>query len=171
MNNRTKPDLGSGDNINHIKQNTTMRCYLQNPSGIMKINAETDDEIALAEIKEWDADIIGLPETNRNWKSKNVRYKWLRKVKQQLPNAKIIYAGMQHEEQNEYTQHGGVTLIINEKWAGRITESGGEKMGRWCWAKMKGQGNKTITVVVMYRPNPGSISTSQLGSVWRQQYK
>ena len=95
-----------------------MRCYLQNPSGIMKTNAETDDESALAEIKEWDADIIGFPETKKNWKSKIVRRKWLRKVKQQLPNAKIIYAGMHHKEQNEYTQHGGVSLIINEKWAG-----------------------------------------------------
>ena len=94
-----------------------------------------------------------------------------KKVRQQLPNAKIIYAGMHNDDQNEYTQNGGVSLIINEKWAGRITESGGDKMGRWFWATMKGQENKTITVVVMYRPNPGSISASQLVSAWRQQYE
>ena len=110
-------------------------------------------------------DIIALPKTNLNWKSKAVKRKWIAKVKQQLPNSKIIYAGMHHAENNEYNQHDGVCLIINEKWAGRITKCGGDKMGRWCWATIKGQENKTITVVVMYRPNPGSISTSQIGSV------
>ena len=39
---------------------------LQNPSGVMKINAIMDDEAALTDISEWDVDVLALPETNRN---------------------------------------------------------------------------------------------------------
>ena len=40
---------------------------------------------------------------------------------------------MQHGEKFEYTQHGGVCLIINAKWSGRVIRSGGYQMGRWYW--------------------------------------
>ena len=61
-----------------------MQCYLQNPYNIMKINAVTGDESALLEIETWNADVIALPETNRNWKSKYVRQKWFAKVKKTI---------------------------------------------------------------------------------------
>ena len=81
--NKAESDIGSGNNINKINNINSMRCYLQNPSGIMKINALTDDKSAIAEIVKWNAEIIALPETNRNWNSKLVRLKWFAKVKQQ----------------------------------------------------------------------------------------
>ena len=66
-------------------------------------------------------------------------------------------------------QQGGVSLIINEKWAPHIRVSGGDKLGCWAWATMGGSGNKKITVVSAYRPCEGNM-TDGSDTVWRQQY-
>ena len=95
---KIKTDEGSGRKINTNNQHNTIRCMLQNPSGVMKINAIMDNEAALTDIDVWDVDVLALPETNRNWKSKTVRNKWVAKVKNKLPNSKIIFARMHHKE-------------------------------------------------------------------------
>ena len=66
-------------------------------------------------------------------------------------------------------QQGGVSLIINKKWAPHIRESGSDTLGRWAWATMGGSGNKKITVVSAYQPCTGYV-TDGCETVWRQQY-
>ena len=61
-------DSGAGHSILEDKSAGDIRMFLQNPNSIMGKDTFHDDRRALLELREWGADIIALPETNKNWK-------------------------------------------------------------------------------------------------------
>ena len=54
------------------------------------------------------------------------------------------------------------------KWASRVMDYGSNYLGRWVWVTLRGRCNQKLTVVSMYRPNPGSKSSGPT-TVWSQQ--
>ena len=45
---------------------------------------------------------------------------------------------------------------------------GSDYLGRWVWVTLCGRNNERLTIVAMYRPNPG-YSTDGPTTVWLQQ--
>lgn len=64
--------------------------YLQNPDGVMATKNTLDDRKALLSLKEWDTDVIAMPETNRNWGKEWLRNKWKSEVNRIWPHAKVF---------------------------------------------------------------------------------
>ena len=54
------------------------------------------------------------------------------------------------------------------KWAIRGMDYGSDYLGRWVYVALRGRCNQKLTVVSMYRPNPGSKSSGPT-TVWSQQ--
>ena len=63
-----KEDKGLGARITHEKYGSEFRVFLQNQDGVMATGKELDNRRAMLTLKEWDVDVLSLPEKNRNWK-------------------------------------------------------------------------------------------------------
>ena len=169
-------DPGSGNPMVHDDTGTQMRVYFQNVRGVLKRNVGNvnlrdgnNDIAALQQLRELGVDVLGLAETNLNWKNKWIREKWKATVRRSWPGSQVIVLSIATNDGETVHQQGGVSLIINKKWAPHIRESGSDTLGRWAWATMGGSGNKKITVVSAYRPCTGYV-TDGCETVWRQQY-
>ena len=60
-----------------------------------------------------------------------------------------------NEPYTDFVQ-GGACLIVTGKWESRVMDYGSDYLGRWVWVTLRGRRNQKLTVVSMYRPNPGS---------------
>ena len=68
-------DKGLGSWIMESKNGMDLRVFLQNPDRVMAADKELDDRRSMLSLKEWDADVIALPETNINWQKEWIRNK------------------------------------------------------------------------------------------------
>ena len=73
---RYDDDEGLGAQIADAKFGSDLCLFLQNPDGVMTTDRELDDRRSMATLKEWDVDVIALPETNRNWQREWIQNKW-----------------------------------------------------------------------------------------------
>ena len=147
-------DPGAGDPITMQKNVTDIRMYLQNPNGVMGTDTKLDDRRALLSLREWGADIIALPETNRNWKKEWLRNKWKAEVQRVWRHLKVFFTSIDvpANPTADYLQ-GGACLIVTGAWASRVMEHGSDNLERWVWATLCGRQQEKTTIVTMYRPN------------------
>ena len=169
-------DNGTGHTITTLLEGTNIRVMMQNPRGVMKGNKNNGgkrdghlDYTHLTQLRDLHVDILGLPETNLNWRNVHIRVQWERVVRRVWPRSRIFYSAIKSEDNNEVHRQGGVCLIVTCKWAPSVEEATLDDVGRWVSITLKGQGKKRVTVITAYRPGDGSV-TSNSGTVWRQQY-
>ena len=62
-----KADPGAGHRITEKKNSEDLRFFLQNPSGVLNNNRKMDNRISYLALCEWEADVIALPKTKKNW--------------------------------------------------------------------------------------------------------
>ena len=88
--NRYINDLGSGQMITTKSTDRTLRCFIQNPDGILNYGQTQDTEAALQTLKKLRVDIIILVETNRNWSQLKCRTQWYHLVKRVWRDSMVI---------------------------------------------------------------------------------
>ena len=109
-------DPGSGHRITENKDLGNMRFCLQNPDGILNKDKRLDDRQTYLALREWQADVIALPETNKNWELEWLRNKWRGEVTRVWCHANVYTASIKNPS-DKYGQHlqGGVGLIITNR--------------------------------------------------------
>ena len=75
---------------------------LQNPSGVMVGKEIQDDRLALNQLKEWQVDIIALPETNKNWNQPATTEKWKWLVQGIWKHTKVYRAAIKYAPQEDH---------------------------------------------------------------------
>ena len=114
---------------------------------------DMDETRAMTTLKDWNVDVISLPETNRNWQQEWIRNKWKREVTRVWLHAKVYCASIDKPAQPHATYvQGGVSLIVTDKWASRVMAHGSDQLGRWAWVTLKGRSAEKLTVAAVYRP-------------------
>ena len=128
-----------------------------------------DDRRALLSLREWGVDVVSLPETNKNWNKEWLRNKWRGEVTRVWRHAKVFFTSIDKPAiaTADHVQ-GGACLIVTDRWASRIVAHRSDDLGRWVWVTLRGQQNKRLTIVSMYRPNPGGKNDGPT-TVWAQQ--
>ena len=162
-------DPGAGDMITAQKSLGDIRVYLQNPNGVMGRDTKYDDRRALLSLREWGVDVISLPETNCNWNIEWMRRRWTTEVRRVWRHSKVFFTSIDKPADPSVSfLPGGACLIVTGKWASRVCDHGSDRLGRWVWATLRGRSNERLTLVSLYRPNPGSASSGP-STVWSQQ--
>ena len=169
-------DGGTGHIITTALEGTNIRLLMQNPRGVMKTNPENGrkrdgqlDLTYLFEMRDLEVDVLGLPETNLNWRNQYIRARWERVVKDVWPKSRIFYSSINVGENENVHKQGGVCTIVTEKWAPFVESVRQDNVGRWVEITMKGQKDQRVTIITAYRPGDG-CKTSGCGTVWRQQF-
>ena len=108
-------DNGTGHTITTPLEGTNIRVMMQNPRGVMKGNKNNGgkrdghlDYTHLTQLRDLHVDILGLPETNLNWRNVHIRVQWERVVRRVWPRSRIFYSAIKSEDNNEVHRQGGV---------------------------------------------------------------
>jgi hypothetical protein len=66
---------------------------------------------------------------------------------------------------------GGTMSSVLGKWTGaKITSGNDYPLGRWSWISLKGRGNRIITLINVYRVNPGHSNLGEYTNFKQQVY-
>ena len=131
-----------GDNI--------LRLYTQNVNGI-KVDADGGQYKEILDIvKEVQADVFCCQEHNLDTTQFKIRdilhnatKKQFRRCKLTISSSPIKFSG--------HWKPGGTAILSNGQVTGRITASGHDEWGRWCYQTILGQRGRHITIVSAYQ--------------------
>ena len=73
-------DSDRGHRIGDKPRPGDIRMFLQNPNGVKSRKEYHEENRALRQIRDWNVDVIALPETNRNWRHRYTNDQWRQQV-------------------------------------------------------------------------------------------
>ena len=159
-----------GDDPFHTTQ-PGCRFISQNTNGISKSEHYMKaHEIGEAASK-INADIIGLSETNLDWKFGTVKSTVNYIFRRYWSHMKACFSSSDKNcEESEY-QPGGTALIVGQPWSGRATMTDDQSgLGRWSEATITGRDKRNVTVISAYRCVKNNIRTSGPSTSFSQQW-
>jgi len=153
---------------------SSCRIYFSNIGGLSKQH----DHIKSVETGEYlrsiNAHIIGLAETNVNWKSRGIYKSIKRKLttgwKQAFMTA--TNANPIPTRENHAYQPGGVLSLISGTWAGMVSANFTDtsSMGRWTIVHLRGRNNSVLAIITAYCPPVNHIDRAGPLTVFSQQW-
>ena len=118
------------------------------------------------------ADHICLVETNTAWHRSDFLYdlSMLHKHIWKTPTKTFGTSCRSERKQKSAYQPGGVLSVVANTLTTKINTVYTESLGRWAKTNLFSKDGSFI-IYNVYRPNPGSLRTSGVNSVWMQQYR
>jgi hypothetical protein len=117
-----------------------------NPNGIKANQLERQ----LQHSKDLDIDIQCYSEINVNVLRTDQCQKFYEGCKKMDKSSRSVWGTSQLLADSEY-KPGGTAIISTGKTAGQVKKSGSDKLGRWTYQLLDGQGNKDILIVCVYQ--------------------
>lgn len=143
---------------------TFLRIAYQNIRGVSRGSDNTEIRTML----DLGIDIMGMSETNCPWNVKTKsEYDLL--MRETFRMSRTLYTSAPTSTTGTY-QPGGTLLTINGRTTGRMTLSGKDPWGRFCWYRLRGSRDEGVLIISAYRVchsqshNPGPLT------VYQQQY-
>jgi hypothetical protein len=136
-----------GDQIIKKRQNT-LRFGYQNIGGMSFNSNSIKDDIIRQGITAWEFDIVGLSETNVDWRLIPEEHKLYFRTKPWWDTIHILQAFNVANPPVSRKQFGGEALFSLGASAHRVAAKGMEKtlLGHWCWTLYKGKDNQSLKV-------------------------
>ena len=161
-----------GHSIEAIDNRETFRAIYQNPNGINPHSGNYQFALSLQECYDNCAAIIGLVETNREWK-KQEQQRQLKEAIHKVWAASAVQTSTSEEVFTENYKPGGtVTIVVDEHWVCRIKERGEDPwgLGRWTYTILGGKGTKRVVSVQWYRVCQSSETNAGETTAYKQQF-
>jgi hypothetical protein len=128
----------------------TMRIAVQNPKGIklvsgMKVMPE------VAAIASLQLDVAGFPESNLKVHG-HTEMTMKRQLNQYVGSSRIYNSAAPtlQATTSDY-QPGGALLAVMDRFTGRVIKHSCDKLGRYSWARMRGNRGEGVTIFNVYR--------------------
>ena len=162
----TYPNLPpTGDTIPLTKDDSLLRFAFQNINGATtRSGLRTPPEIDT--IREWDIDAMGMSETNCPWTAnQKSTYDYI--MQACFHSSRTIYTSAPAPDHTFSYLPGGNLLTLNGRITGRVSSSGTDSLGRFCWYTLRGSRDEGILLLVAYRVcheashNPGAFTAYQ----------
>ena len=150
------------------KAHKKIRVSFVNVNGIGSFAKHEKSEGIRRHMVEKEVDIMGLAETNVNWKKvRNKDTLWDR-TKEWVPDRRIGVSYNLHQRVQSKAQPGGTATIAVNDMAQRYKGSGYDEsgVGRWSWIVVSGKQNCVTRFVTVYAPQK---SGTGLNTVYEQQ--
>jgi hypothetical protein len=153
-----------------IKEEGSCRMVLQNVNGLTT-SYDCEKSYALAlESDAIGADIIGMVETNINWRENKLTNKITNAWKERYKHVRMTTSSSDIMFDTPY-QPGGTAIIVAPPWTSRATMSKDNSgLGRWTQVTLKGKNNNTVSVITVYGVGKNNISTCGPHTCYFQQW-
>ena len=156
----------SGDPLQRRKTSDKyIRLAYQNIRGVSR-TGHVNTEIEA--IQDLGLDIMGMSETNCPWTIQS-KAEYDLMMREMFQQSRTLYSSAPSLTTGSY-QPGGTLLTVNGRTTGRISLSGTDPWGRFCWCRLRGWRDEGILLISAYRVchmqshNPGPLT------VYQQQY-
>ena len=152
-----------GDNINN-KSKLHFRILTVNINGLPQLRQHPKYGTIREQVAKCQVDIIGLSETNLEWNRFSSHDRLSHRTSKWWENTHCSYSYNSHDMSTSKFQPGGTALISrnllsNKAQPHRKNDPSG--LGRWVSTLYRGQNNKTLRIIQIYRPckpNPNSCN-------------
>jgi len=157
--------LPTGDHIPNDLEPHLLRFAFQNIHGAtLQSGLSLPDKIEA--MSTWNTDIMGMSETNRPWTpQQRAEYDYMMNLR--FNSSRTLYTAALTPSYDTKYLPGGNLLTINGRTTGRISDSGSDEWGRFCWYTLLGRRDEGILLLVAYRvcheahDNPGPFTAYQ----------
>jgi hypothetical protein len=143
-----------------------LRIAYQNIHGVHNNGFSIPTE--LEAIESLNIDIMGMSETNCPWTPKT-RSEFNFMMNQRFKSLRTIFASSPPTSNGRY-QPGGNLLTVTGHTTGRITDSGSDPWGRFCWYCLQGRRDEGVIVITAYRVCQRKHTNTGPHTAHRQQY-
>jgi hypothetical protein len=151
-----------------IEEETTTRFYYQNVNGLKLRDAGSDIKLSSHHLWERQASVIGLSETNIEWKQSWATNLVFQIFRRQWNHLKWCHSTSETPFLNAY-KPGGTCSLVTGSLATRVISEGSDNLGRWSYITITGR-SRTITIITAYCPPIQSIATAGPMTNYFQQY-
>ena len=117
-----------------------------NPNGIRADQVESQLQHSL----DLNIDIQCYSEVNTNFLRTDMRQQFFEKTKKMDRTSRSIWGTSLYTTDSEF-KPGGTAIISTGKSASRVKKSGTDKLGRWTYQILDGQGNKDVLIISVYQ--------------------
>jgi hypothetical protein len=122
------------------------------------------------EVMESEVTILGMCETNRNWRDGRSRNEIKRRFREFWLMTSIAVSSSTEHGDRPY-QPGGTMTVVGEPWACRAKAAEHESdMGRWNEIVISGRKGKSVMVITAYRVCKNSVATAGPTTSYAQQW-
>lgn len=146
--------------------NGIIRIAYQNVHGVHTKGFSIPTE--LEAIESLSIDIMGMSETNCPWTPK-AQSKFNFMMNQRFKSSRTIYSSSPPITNATY-QPGGNLLTITGHTTGRITDSGSDAWGRFCWYCLRRRRDEGVIIITAYRVCQRKHTSTGPLTAHRQQY-
>ena len=158
------------------KQKHSVRLIAQNCRGAFHSSMKhTDFYIpSMESLQGYSPDILCLCETNTDWNVKDNGYDadlMNRAIWNPVPTKTVVASCRWKNLQRTTYQPGGVLSTCMNSMPSRIKTTYRDPYGRFVKIIYQAKGNRDVSIYNIYRPNPGSTTTSGINTVWMQQWR
>jgi hypothetical protein len=146
-----KDNFPFGDLLTVVKNDDSLRIYLQNANGIRPYSSWDRWRTACHKLAELKNDIFGTVETNIDWNS-NLQAT-ARRISQSAYQSSLVSTSSSSDHGISDFQPGGTITTITEKWTGRAVKSFADTrgLGRWSGYTLQRSNNTYLHIVSAYR--------------------
>jgi hypothetical protein len=109
--------------------------------------------------------ILGIAESNLNWRQRSTYYDFKKYVRRVWPHVKLSVSSSGEVTPSSY-QPGGTTTIATQEWCSRVVSSGHDTLGRWSHITITGK-QVTVTFITAYVPDSNMNNAGT--DTWRMQ--
>jgi hypothetical protein len=141
-----------------LSQVQQLRVRFQNIGGFPSQKNSPKDDLIRTGITNWEFDVIGLVETNLDWRLIPEDTKLWARTREWWEHLHISHShNITFPARNE-KQFGGTAVFSINDTAHRVVEKGWDShlLGRWSWTKLWGKNGHSLIIIAAYRPNPPS---------------
>jgi len=178
-------EMSSSPRLEHVaatrepptsKGRDSIRVIAQNCNGAFHRGHTSSEHYipSMESLQGYSPDVICLSETNTDWKVHDMGYDTMltNKVLWDPSPTKTVLASCTWKNLRRTTyQPGGVMTLCLNSLPSRIKSTKNDRYGRYTKIVFQGKGSTSISLYNVYRPNPGSASTSGIETVWFQQFQ
>merc|ERR1712115_164700 len=164
-------DTGWG-NLPDSKQEHIFRIVSGNVNGLsIDIPSQPKLHEILTNSKMMQADALLFQETNTDFKKIEAMNIFQQTMKFYHQNHATTISNTTVHAKNKNWLPGGTLTSVLGRWTGaKITSGNDHPLGRWSWISLKGRGNKIITLINVYRVNPGHTNLGEYTNYKQQVY-
>ena len=158
------------------KKKHSIRIIAQNCRGAFHSSTKHSDFYipSMESLQGYSPDVICLCETNTDWKVRDNGYEadlMNRAIWNPAPTKTVVANCVWKNLQRTTYQPGGVLTVCANSMPSRIKTTFRDPYGRFVKIVYQAKGNRDVAIYNIYRPNPGSTTTSGINTVWMQQWR
>jgi hypothetical protein len=149
-------EMNTDDSWPNPGERDYLRIFLINANGISYYNNYLDWEMNMGFLFDMQVDVFGITEPNLDFAQAKVCYDVINKTRKvdKFMDLNFSASRFNSKAQTKRTpfKMGGTITGVNGGWSGRKQKSGTDKLQRWTWTSLTGQGGKLVTFITFYRP-------------------